>query len=169
MTLTRKIELGAIALTTLTLGAAYLWWGQMIGMLFIILAGLGWLFAALRSKPAYASYSFALAMLLSFFAANSWASPILILVSVSSALAAWDLSRFSARLEKIQPPEAANRLEKLHLNRLGLSLGIGIAIGLAAILIRFQLGFIFAFILGLLAFIAISYLVRTVSAEPKPE
>lgn len=164
--MTRKLELAAVALSTIALGAAYLFWGERAGLAVVVLAGLSWLYASSRGKPSYASYSFGLSILLNFLAANDGASPILMLFSISTSLAAWDLSRFSPQLEKIRPPEAAVRLEKLHLKRLAMTLGIGLAIGIAAILIRIQLHFVLALILGLLAFIGLSYVVRSLTAAP---
>jgi hypothetical protein len=162
--MTRKFELAAISISTVTLGAAYLFWGSSLGLAIVIIAGIGWFFASMRSKPVYATYSFVLSILLNFLAANGGASPILMLFSISFSLAAWDLSRFSPQLEKIHPPEAAKRIEKLHLKRLALTLGIGLAVGLAGLWIHIQLQFILALILGLLAFFGLSYLVRSLTA-----
>jgi hypothetical protein len=168
--MTRKLELAAIALSTIALGIAFYLLSSPFGLTVVILAGLGGMFASYRSKPAYASYSLGLAILLTFLAANAGTTPVLMLFSITLSLAAWDLSRFSTQLLKIRPPEAAARLEKLHLKRLALALGSGLVVGLIAVLIHIQLNLILALILGLLVFIGLSYVIRSLTnATPKVE
>jgi len=164
--MSRKLELAAVFLSPAVLCAALLIAGQTTLLAAAVATGIIWLLAANSGKSSYISACFAVILLLAFLADNSGVSPSLLLLSVSLALAAWDLSRFAARLSRLTPPEYAARLERLHLQRLGQTLAAGLAAGLAAIMIRVEVGFIPEMILAVLAFITLSYLVRGLSAIP---
>jgi hypothetical protein len=138
--------------------------------LLTLAAGVFWYFAAMRAKSWASQIAFVLGVggaLLSLSAGNH---PVLSLGVVVFSLAGWDLSRFTPRLEKMTPPEAALRLQNQHLRRLGTTLGAGAAAGLAALVINIELSFPVAAVLGLAAILLLAFVARELGRhdETKP-
>ena len=82
-----------------------------------------------------------------------------------AALAAWDLHHFDMRLRAagaIAPPEG---LERAHLRRLALVAGAGLLFGAIALGVRFELTFGWALLVGALAIIGLSRLLRAGGSE----
>jgi hypothetical protein len=156
--MTRRLELAltALSLVLTALSAALIsFW---VGFLIAVALGAGWIFAIYRRSEIYTSVCFCgMAGLIALLALNG-VQPLLDFFAFVLALAAWDLSRFSIRLDQMDPTPARARVEKLHLTRLGLALGAGTVIGLAAILIRLQLTFtpIFFLVLFVIAALVIA-------------
>lgn len=170
--MTRRLEFLTILLANLLIAASYLLqqtWGGALACL--ILAGF-WLFFSLRRITRISSMASACFFILTALAGLGLvrgAAPLLPFLGFWVGLAAWDLSDFSARLYTMVPDVAAARLERLHLTRLSYTLALGLALGLAGLFIHFQLSFTFAFILVILAFLALAYAVRGLfKKDPNP-
>jgi hypothetical protein len=84
------------------------------------------------------------------------------------ALAAWDLSRFSQRLELIYPPDSVGAYEKKHLLRLGAVLAVAALLAALTDLVRFNYAFVPAFFLSLLVMIGFRVVLSGL-AKIKPE
>ncbi|MDO8945392.1 MAG: hypothetical protein Q7U75_19575 [Desulfobacterales bacterium] len=91
-----------------------------------------------------------------WFGMSNW----LALLGVLLALAAWDLGRFTLRMSVVLDATAAERLERVHLVRLGVALGIGLVVGGLALLVRISLDFGWALVIGAAAIIALSRAAR---------
>jgi hypothetical protein len=87
----------------------------------------------------------------------------LALVGVLLALAAWDMGRFIRHQVFVLNDEAAARMERTHLIRLGQALGGGLLVGGLALLVRIPLDFGLALLIGIIAMVALSRLVVNVN------
>ena len=85
----------------------------------------------------------------------------LILLALSSGLAAWDLSSFRRRIANVEDGEAKAALERRHLQKLGLTAGAGFLAALIPLLAQISLPFVALSLLLLAAIVALS---RTVSS-----
>lgn len=80
---------------------------------------------------------------------------LLILIGVVADLAAWDLSRFLARLKPFTDKPLAPDLYRKHLIRLSITLGVGFSLAVLPLLITLPLDFVAFAGLTLLAMIAL--------------
>ena len=166
--MTRRLEISAIVLSTLLQGGAYLLWGQPSALILVFLVGVIWLLTALRGRLKAGTVCFVLSSLLSMLAALRSPGALVLIISIT-ALAAWDLSRFNAQLREIDPAEAAARIEKLHLKRLGYTLAAGLGAGLLAIYLRVHLSFTMAVVLGFAGLLVTSFVIsRLFISDSKP-
>jgi hypothetical protein len=162
--MTRILAFLAILLANLLIGGAFLLqqaWGGALACL--VLAGFWMLFILVRKLKQLSLLTSACFLILSALAAlclAGGASPFMPFLGFGVGLAAWDLSDFGLRLDRIVPPAAASRLEKLHLTRLAYTVGLGFLVGMLGLIVHFQLNFIPAFILAVLAFFALAVAVR---------
>jgi hypothetical protein len=85
------------------------------------------------------------------------------LIGMLLALAAWDLGRFIRRQVLALNDDAAARMERTHLIRLGQALGGGLLLGGLALLVRIPLDFGLALLVGFIAVVALSRLVVNVN------
>jgi hypothetical protein len=119
-----------------------------------------WLLSRARGK------SMAASVLLSILVCSSGAcvlagfSPALGLAASLSALAAWDLDRFSRTVEGATAGEAVRRVERLHLLRLLAVCGTGGLAGLLSLLVRLRVGFAALLATGVLLAAGLTALVR---------
>jgi hypothetical protein len=91
--------------------------------------------------------------------------PLLALLTILMALAAWDLGRFLTRLSLVGSEEEASRMIKTHLSRLIVLLAIGLLLPLFAYSIRIQLRLGLALLLGFLAIVGLSRLVISLTKD----
>jgi len=131
----------AIAASALLAAAAWAAGGYNGVAVATALLGLAWIFAETRRVRADAYLGFFLAAVGA--AAGEWQHlpPVLLLLSLGLALAAWDLSDFSRRLDVPSgsiPPEleARGQLERRHLGWLALILLAGLALSTFALQVR---------------------------------
>jgi hypothetical protein len=86
-------------------------------------------------------------------------------IGVVTALTAWDLDHFSRRLQAADGVVGARSLEKRHLLRLAAVAGLGLLLAAAALGLRTRLGVGAAILLGLLAILGLSQVVRYLRHE----
>lgn len=93
---------------------------------------------------------------------------------LAAALAAWDLDRFAGRLAGGPPTASAGAderaadaaaLERRHLARLGGVIGLGLALGWASQALRLKLDLTVMLLLGFVAILGLSWLVRSLVRE----
>ena len=87
-------------------------------------------------------------------------SPLLLVASVSAAVAVWDLAALNRRSRGASDPEAARRVERGHVRRLVVTAGGGAVLGAAAVLVRVRLGFAVLLALGVALAIGLSLFLR---------
>jgi hypothetical protein len=85
----------------------------------------------------------------------------LMLLSVTAALAVWDLERFSRRLRKVSGIDDAVALQAAHLRRLAGVCVTGTAAGLLALNIQVQLSLLPTAVIALLLVFALGRIVRS--------
>ena len=165
--MTRRLAYAAILLSNLLLAAAFAVQQVWLGLAASLVLGLVWSLTIPRQNPRLFSAWFALQAVLAVWTLLTPTAPLLSLLGFWCGLAAWDLSSFTLRLPAIVPPEAATALERSHLKRLAIVQAAGLATALAGLLLRFELRFIPAFLLGLLAFVTLALAVRATFTPQK--
>jgi len=86
-------------------------------------------------------------------------SPVLMLVGIIAALAAWDLDRFDRLIGPLNTG-AVQQIERQHLRRLLVVGGAGLVLGLAAVLLRVKFAFGWAALLGIISVLALGFVAR---------
>ncbi|BCX02083.1 MAG: hypothetical protein KatS3mg053_0021 [Candidatus Roseilinea sp.] len=89
----------------------------------------------------------------------------LMLLTVVAALAAWDLTHFERRMQALVRVERAGDIERRHLRWLMAALLGGTALAGLALTIRATLSFAAVFALGLLAALALSWMIGALRRE----
>jgi hypothetical protein len=156
----RRLMFLSVAAATLALLAGFMAVEKYSGLLGVVLAAVIWSFGMLRNKGWAVQIGFVLDVCTAAYAVISGVSRWVALAAVLLLLAGWDLARFSAQIENIVPPQAAARLQTIHLRRLGWTLAAGAAAGCAASLFHFQLGFTTAVVMGLAALVLLALSIK---------
>lgn len=179
--ITTPIRLAVIGILALLLAAGFGLTGHAWFSAISALLGLAWLAAELpvrksNQTPGHAAWldrlpygdgwaaSLGLPIFCGLAAIAVWLGlpAWLALVVVGLALAGWDLARLAHRLLEAPDAAAANRIERLHLARLGLALGIGLLLGGLALVVHIPLDFGMALVLGGTALVALSLAAREI-------
>ena len=121
-----------------------------------VAVGLGviWLLLEVQDR-AFALVFFLAFAALAILGSLYQASPLLVLLGLSTDLAAWDLSRFRARIAGAVEDEAAALLEIKHLRKLAVTAGAGFLLALPALFIQLSINFVVLLLLVLLTIIAL--------------
>lgn len=96
-------------------------------------------------------------------------SPIWALISISTALAYWDLSAFHRRMVKAGHTPMPGLLLRRHLLFLSVALGVGAVLGFAALRAKIASSFAGALLFGLVALAGLSQLLRRARVPAAPE
>ncbi|MFN8381160.1 MAG: hypothetical protein U0V02_04435 [Anaerolineales bacterium] len=125
----------------------------------VALLGIAWLFLFMRGLHRFSGLAFSIFIIISL--ASLWAdvSPILALAGVIFSLLAWDLTKFSQRLQNTNSPQDARKTERAHFARLALVIGLSLVGYFAATRLHIILTFGAAALLALLGIWGISALV----------
>lgn len=152
-------------LATAALAAGYSLSGGWLEALLVGALGTFWLLGQRRGWGWVTSM--ALALLVGAASIGPWlgVGPGWMLVGIVAALSAWDLDHFTRRLRNVERVENAQNLERRHLQRLLIVDTLGLLLGAVALSIRAQFGFGTAFLLGLLAILALSRVIRAIRQE----
>ena len=95
-------------------------------------------------------------------------SPVWALISITCALAYWDLSAFHRRAEKAGRTNLPVLLLQRHLLLLSAALAVGLGLGLPALLVRVEPSFAGALLFGLVALAGLSQLLRRAQMATSP-
>ena len=149
--MTTKVLYGLIILTSALLTVANIILQEYLIASVAITSGVIWLLLQMKQKePPYTVFFIlflGLAVLGSF---RNIALPFMLL-ALSSDLAAWDLSRFQARISHEEESNSKTLLEVKHLQKLAVTLSVGFLMALLPTFIHISLNFVvFLFILLLL-------------------
>ena len=142
----------AVALSFAALAVGYglhgYWPGSLVSL------GFAALWVLIRRRSIRLSWASSLLFVFSTAAAVMGALiglvPWLMLLAISSAMAAWDLDFFLRRMETADLILDRARLERQHLLKLGAVEGIALTVGTVALLIHLQVGFGMEVFLGAL-------------------
>jgi hypothetical protein len=174
------LQLAAIGLLTVLLGAGYAVAGHIWLALSCLVLGLAWAavdwFGFSRTRIEQKNQKIRrggdpfmdnLAILL-FFGLATWGLWLrlpgwLMLFVVLLAITGWDLGRFSYRMLAVTDVNTGRRLERIHITRLGITLAAGLVLGIITLLVHVSLDFIWILILGFLAMIALNRFTRGLS------
>jgi hypothetical protein len=172
MNLSEKFLLACLAASVAALGLASIlkqdWTLAIVG----VILGLGWWLAEPRSRvkgnsasprprvgwlPSVGLSGFTLAAAAGILMDYS---AMLMLITATMALAAWDLERFTRRLNLVEPNPASQALHFPHLRRLFTICLVGILLGTLALNIQIRLSFLVTAVLVLLLAFTLARLVR---------
>lgn len=107
-----------------------------------ILVGMAWLFLLVRKQEPPHSLFFVVFLGLTVLGNLRNVSAPLMVLTLSTNLAAWDLSRFLARISHEDESAAKTSLESNHLQKLAIPLVIGFFVALIPTFIHFSLNFV---------------------------
>ena len=155
MILTQRVQRAAIFLSTLALVVGYVSSDIWIGAGLLATLGVLWGFGCLHNWRWIANLAMAGIAIAAAIGIELGVNSGLVLVSILSALAAWDLNAFNHRLQGMREDEKTLALEKSHLNRLSWVIGLGLLLAGAGLTLNWNAGFGIVFILSLL--VAISF------------
>lgn len=147
----RKMLFAAIVVTTFIFSLSHFVSMEYWIVAFSFLIGSIWLLLEIYKKSAFPSFFFASFIGIAILGSLNHTSSPMILLGLSTDLAAWDLSRFFTRIMDLMDNDAKSELYKKHLYKLSISLCIGYVLALLPVFIRLSMNFIVLFILTLLA------------------
>lgn len=125
----------------------------------VVLLGVTWTVAHLRRLYRFIGLAFVVFVVLSLLCIWADVSPPLALAGVIFSMLAWDLTKFSQRLQMTDHPQDARNMERAHFTRLVLVIGLSMLGYIAASRIQVTLTFGAAALLALLGICGISALV----------
>lgn len=117
--------------------------------------GLGWLVLETKGQRSVGTLFFIAFAALAIAASLRHAAVTAVLLGLSADLAAWDISRFSARIVGETANEAAAFLEMKHLQKLAVTAGAGFFIALLPVFIQISISFIVLLLVILVMIIAL--------------
>ena len=124
--------------------------GQWSALPLVIIASLVWIIVRQSPSPWFSSTALAINVSLAAAGRLIGASPYLMILSATAALASWDLTRFDQILSGGSSSCAGARLEKRHYQSLVLALGPGLLIAVAGRMIVIHIQFVEMILLVLL-------------------
>jgi hypothetical protein len=148
-----------ILLSTGFLALGSLLKGDIAMSVLVGITGSLWLLAAWRDWKWYASLGLIIYMVVAVYSIISGYSPLFSLVSVVTALVAWDLFDFYWRVKRSVHVKNLGDIAPIHLRRLTVISGIGLATGGVAMLMQFRIGFGIVVVLGLVAIVMTGWVI----------
>lgn len=124
------------------LAVGYAMAGQWVALVAVLIAFLAWLPARQWLSTWLSSSALVVTVSLAAAGLLAGASPFLMILSATLALASWDLVRFDHTLTGGSSAKTVARLEKKHYESLVLALGTGLLVALTGRMIRFQIPFV---------------------------
>jgi len=163
----RKFLFATIVVTTLLFSISLWVFGEYWIAFAALLIGFSWLILEYYKKSPFPSLLFFSFIGMAILADFHHLSLPIILFGLSTDLAAWDLSRFFARIRETGDEDAKSDLCKRHLHKLLLTLFIGYMLALLPVFFRLSLKFIVLFILALLAMITLRSSILSLRSQGK--
>ncbi len=151
----KKSLIGLIVITAAAFSFIYA--TAQVYPLVVVAIGVGaaWLTLEVRREHRFASVFFLAFAALAVLGSLKQASPLLVLLGLTTDLAAWDLSRFRMRVAGEAESEAAVSLETKHLQKLAATACAGFFIALLPLVIQLSINFIVLLLIMLLIIIAL--------------
>ena len=146
--MTTKVLYGLIILTSSLLTLANIVLQEYLIAGVAITLGAIWLYLQIKSKEPPHSFFFVLFLGLIVLGSLYKISVTFMLLALTSILAAWDLSRFQARISHEEESAPKTLLELKHLQKLAITVTVGFLMALLPTVIHISLNFVvFLFIL----------------------
>jgi asparagine N-glycosylation enzyme membrane subunit Stt3 len=138
----KNILLALIIATTALLSLLYFSVGLYPTAGFSLIAGVAWLALEIRQKESLPTVFFLLFLALVVLGALNHLPLPLMLAGLCANLAAWDLSRFAARIREGVEDEPKRILESKHIQKLLITTGAGFAVALPPAFASLSLNFL---------------------------
>ena len=117
--------------------------------------GAAWLFLEIKRTHPLATAFFLAFAGLAVLGSLKHASPVIVLLGLTTDLAAWDLSRLRARIAGKAEIDALALLETKHLRKLAITASAGFLIALLPLIIQLSINFVVLLLIVLLTVIAL--------------
>ena len=148
--ITKRVLWGLIVVTTAVFSLVYAVLQQPLLAAFAVGLGLLWLGLEVKGENPLASVFFVSFLALAIVGSLISAPILIILLGLSTDLAAWDLSRFRTRIASEIERGTTATLEAKHLRMLAVTASAGFFVALPPVFIHLAIGFvIFGFIMVL--------------------
>jgi hypothetical protein len=149
----RRLAYASMIITVISIAAGYLIGGYGKMAVVLILLGCAWIGIRLYRNVNLTSYSMLAVTGLVVFGFFIDLLPGLMLITLVSALAAWDLEYFLDRMVLTGDEGTARALERQHLQRLGVVCGLGLLISGVTFTIQLHFSVGWAILAGLFAIV----------------
>jgi hypothetical protein len=153
--ITKRLLLGLIIVITGAFSATYAAAQLYLVALLACVLGLAWLILENNEQSVLSTVFFLIFAGLAIAGSLNRLPILIMLLSLSADLAAWDLSRFRERIADKVESDRLPALEASHLRTLFTALGAGFALALLPTLISFSISFVALFFMILLLLLAL--------------
>jgi hypothetical protein len=153
--ITKKVLWGLIVVTAAAFSVIYVMSQQRLLVFFAVGLGLIWLALEARKENPLGPVFFLAFLALAVAGSLSNAPLLITLLGLSTNLAAWDLSRFRARIADETESDITAELQRKHLHKLAVTASAGFFIALLPVYIHFSIGFVILCLVMVLAMIAL--------------
>jgi hypothetical protein len=140
--MTTKVLYGLIILTSVLLTVANIVLQEYLFAGVAIVSGVIWLLLQIKEQEPPHSFFFVLFLGLAILGSLHHISIPFMLLVLSSDLAAWDLSRFLARISQEEESASKTLMESKHLQKLAFTLAIGFLVALLPTFVHISLNFV---------------------------
>jgi hypothetical protein len=140
--ISKKVLLGLVVVTATAFGFIYVLSQVYLLATFAIGLGLIWLIVEVEGKNSLSSGFFLSFLALAIVGSLSNAPILIVLLGLSTDLAAWDLSRFQARIADEIESDTTVILQTKHLQKLAVTVWVGFFIALLPVFIHLSIGFV---------------------------
>jgi hypothetical protein len=150
----KRALLAAIALTAIIFAVVNLTQNLTAALLSLAVGSI-WLYQEFTERETLNSLYFLVFFGLTVLDALANQSLLGLLLGMSAALVAWDLSRFRRRIREEEADDEKARLERAHLQKLAIPVGAGFVIALLPALLTISVSFVVLFALMLIALLVL--------------
>ena len=135
----------------------------------LVTAALGaiWLFQEMTGRTPFNYLCFGVFTGVTALGAFGNASILFLLLGISAALVAWDLSRFRRRIRDQEADDEKARIERAHLQKLGVTVALGLLIAVVPALLTISLNFVVLLILMLITLLALRQSLLSLRSEKR--
>lgn len=161
---TQRLTIISIALSTSAVALACLLQQQWPGLVSCMCIGILWIAAILGGRSWLASWCLSLMTLVTALAALFAAPAMLLVVGITLALMAYDLSLFQSRLA-LALEQHRTALERAHARRLLLLGALSLLVGGLALALRFNLSFVWLLLIGMGAILALAFVAQQATSN----
>lgn len=153
--MTRKALLGLIIVTSSVIALVHVVSQAYVFATLSVVLGVIWVVHEEIQAGKFSTVLFVALLMLAILKGTDQSLIVLVLLGVSTNLAAWDLSRFRARIADETRQEVIALLESRHLSRLALTIGAGFVVAMLPVFIQISINFVVLLLMILLLMIAL--------------